>query len=61
MAFVSADGFIVEEDLAPYELAAVIFAPVGASFRTKIKQDFKVPLWKGAFWTLRLWLFNGSF
>jgi len=44
MACMPADRFIVEEGLASYELAAVIFAPVGASFRTKIKQDFKVPL-----------------
>jgi hypothetical protein len=43
MAFVAADGFIVAEELASYELAAVIFAPVGASSCTKIKQDFKAP------------------
>jgi len=61
MVFVPVDGFIVEEGLASYELAAVVFAPVGASFRTKIKQDFKVPLWKEALWTLCLWLFTGSF
>jgi hypothetical protein len=58
MVFVPVDGFIVEEGLASYELVAVIFALVGASFRTKIKQDFKVPLWNGALWTL---LFTGSF